>query len=194
MERTKSDVRPGTRSKLCQRDWWGWWWSWLWGGELQLSEQPPQSQSSWHFSQSSSLNWCWRAEGSTPYTWHTQTHTHTLHKLLLLIWPHLCLQIGAFVCVFRVKRRHVQQLVTKHLASEHNVNIWPAVTETSCQLNSVLLFQHNDETLKSIKLRWGCPAPFLFGVFIQFADYVNKPADLESISSSTLETLIFIYV
>lgn len=48
---------------------------------------------------------------------------------------------------------HVQQLVKKHLASEHNVNIWPAVAEITCQLNSVLHFQHNDETLKSIKLR-----------------------------------------
>lgn len=60
---------PGTRSKLCPWDWWGWWWSWLWAGETPPSEQPPQSQSSWHSSQSSSLNWCWRAEGRTPYTW-----------------------------------------------------------------------------------------------------------------------------
>lgn len=29
--------------------------------------------------------------------------------------------------------RHAQQLVKKHLASEHNVNIWPAVAEISCQ-------------------------------------------------------------
>lgn len=81
-------LRPGTRSMLCQRDWWGWWWSWLWVGELQLSEQPPQSQSSWHSSRNSSPNWCWRAGGSTPYTWHT-ANTNTLHKLLLLIWSHL---------------------------------------------------------------------------------------------------------
>lgn len=84
----KYKLRPGTRSMLCQRDWWGWWWSWLWVGELQLSEQPPQSQSSWHSSRNSSPNWCWRAEGSTPYTWHT-ANTNTLHKLLLLIWSHL---------------------------------------------------------------------------------------------------------